>query len=95
MAALLGLWLGVLSPFVFMALHCLGLYLPYIAVHTTLFERLIAMTHDRGNIAYLMTLADAVGYLGLVVVLLARNALGPPREFLPFFLALSWGIVGV
>jgi hypothetical protein len=95
MAALGGLWLGVLSPFAFMVLHGLGLYLPYIAVHTTLFERLIAMTRDRGNIAYLMTLADAFGYLGLVVVLLGRNAIGPGKDFLPFFIALSWSIAGV
>jgi hypothetical protein len=92
MVALLGLWLGALSSFVFMVLHGLGLYLPYIAVHTTIFERLIAMTRDRGNISYLMTLADACGYLGLVIVLLARNAVAPTKDFLSFFVALSWAI---
>jgi hypothetical protein len=88
--ALLGLQAGVLSPFAFMVLHGLGLYLPYIAVHTTIFERLIAMTRDRGNIGYLMYLADAFGYLGYVVVLLARNALAPAENFLAFFITLSW-----
>jgi hypothetical protein len=91
-AALLGLGAGVLAPFPFMVLIGLGLYLPYIAVHTTLFERLIALTRDRGNIGYLMYLADAFGYLGYVAVLLARNALGPGEHFLPFFLTLSWVI---
>jgi hypothetical protein len=95
MAALLGLWAGVLSSFAFMVLHGLGLYLPYIAVHTTLFERLIAMTRDRGNISYLMTLADACGYAGLVVVLLGRNLIAPGEDFLSFFVVLSWGIAGV
>jgi hypothetical protein len=95
MAALLGLWVGALSSFAFMVLHGLGLYLPYIAVHTTLFERLIAMTRDRGNISYLMTLADACGYLGLVVVLLARNAIAPGKDFLSFFVVLSWAIAAV
>ena len=79
--ALLGLRAGVLSPFVFMVLHGLGLYMPYIAVHTTIFERLIAMTRDRGNIGYLMYLADAFGYLGYVVVLLVREHACPNREF--------------
>ena len=85
---------GVLSPFPFMVLHGIGLYLPYIAVHTTLFERLIAMTRDRGNIGYLMYLADSFGYLGYVAVLIARNALGPAESFLTFFVTLSWVIAG-
>lgn len=89
-ASLVGLRAGMLSPFTFMVLHGLGLYLPYIAVHTTLFERLIAMTRDRGNIAYLMYLADAFGYLGYVAVLLARTALKPTETFLSFFVTLSW-----
>ncbi len=85
---------GAISPFAFMVLHGIGLYVPYIAVHTTLCERLIAMTRDRGNIGYLMYLADSCGYLGYVGVLLARNALGPPENFLAFFLTLSWVIAG-
>jgi len=92
MAALVGLEAGAFSAFTFMVLLGLGLYLPYIAVQTSLFERLIAMTRDRGNISYLVMLADAFGYLGLVVVLLARNAIAPGRDFLSFFVALSWGI---
>jgi hypothetical protein len=85
---------GALSPFAFMVLSGIGLYLPYIAVHTTLFERLIAMTRDRGNIGFLMYLADSFGYLGYVGVLLARNALGPTENFLVFFLTLSWVSAG-
>ncbi|MCE9563458.1 MAG: DUF5690 family protein [Planctomycetes bacterium] len=91
---LLGLQEGMLSPFAFMVLHGIGLYLPYIAVHTIIFERLIAMTRDRGNIGYLMYLADSFGYLGYVGVLLARNALGPAENFLSFFVLLSWVIAG-
>jgi hypothetical protein len=85
---------GALSPFAFMVLNGIGLYLPYLAVHTTIFERLIALTRDRGNIGYLMYLADSFGYLGYVGVLLARNALGPTENFLAFFLTLSWVVAG-
>ena len=53
------------DPFAFMVISGLGLYLPYVAVHTTIFERLMAMTRDRGNIGYLMYVADAFGYIGL------------------------------
>lgn len=91
-AALLGLQAGALSPLAFMVMHGVGLYLPYIAVHTTVFERLIAMTRDRGNIGYLMYLVDAFGYLGYVAVLLVRQAAAPGGDFLAFFVPLSWVI---
>jgi hypothetical protein len=88
--SLLGQQVGSLAPFPFMVLIGIGLYLPYIAVHTTLFERLVAMTRDRGNIGYLMYLADSFGYLGYCGVLLARYGLAPGENFLAFFLTLSW-----
>ncbi|MFN9976899.1 MAG: DUF5690 family protein, partial [Phycisphaerae bacterium] len=55
-----------LSPFQFMVMTGLGLYLPYVAVHATLFERLLAMTRDRGNVGFLLYVADSVGYAGYV-----------------------------
>jgi uncharacterized membrane protein YhdT len=55
-----------------------GLYLPYVAVHTTIFERLIALTRDRANVGFLMYLADALGYCGYVVLMLVKN--GMPKS---------------
>ncbi len=69
----------------------LGLYLPYVAIHTTVFERLLAMTRDRGNIGFLMYVADAVGYLGYVAVMLLRNAMAPTDDLVDFFTAACWG----
>jgi hypothetical protein len=86
---------GDLSPFGFMVLAGLGLYLPYVAIHTTVFERLIALTRDRGNLGYLMYLADATGYLGYVVVMLASDSLGRTGNFLDFFQTAAWVVVGV
>jgi hypothetical protein len=83
-----------LSPLAFMVFIGLGLYLPYIVVHTTLFERLMALTRERGNIGYLLYLADAFGYLGYVAVLVARNLLAPGENFLSFFVLLSWATAG-
>lgn len=79
---------GLLSGFSLMVLLGLGLYLPYVAVHTTVFERFLAMTRDKGNIGFLMYLADSFGYLGYVAVMLARNFLGTPGQLLGFYLAL-------
>lgn len=92
--ALLGLQARVLSPLPFMVLIGLGLYLPYIVVHTTLFERLMATTRERGNIGYLMYLADSFGYLGYVAVLIARNLLAPRENFLSFFVLIGWATAG-
>lgn len=87
--AFVGLTWG-LSPFAFMVLHGLGLYMPYIAVHTTIFERFIALTRERGNIGFLMYVADAFGYLGYVAVLLARQSFAETTDFFEFFAQLSW-----
>ena len=77
------------AGFGLMVLLGLGLYLPYVAIHTTLFERFLAMTGERGNLGYLMYLADSVGYLGYVVVMLARERWMVEEGFLPFFLRLA------
>lgn len=83
---------GRLDGFSFMVLLGLGLYVPYVVVHTTVFERLVAMTRDRGNIGYLMYLADAFGYLGYVVVLLLRGSIRSSGSLLDLFLATAWGV---
>ncbi len=81
---------GRLGGFAFMVLLGLGLYVPYVVVHTTVFERLVAMTRDRGNIGYLMYLADAFGYLGYVVVLFLRGTIRASDSLLDLFLATAW-----
>lgn len=80
---------GALGPFAFMVLTGLGMYIPYVAFHTTIFERLIAAFRERGNIGYLMYLADAVGYLGYVGVMVIRNLDWPRGGFLNLFVNSS------
>jgi hypothetical protein len=98
--ALIGLALTALSwdwlsPFAFMVLFGLGLLLPYVVFQATLFERLIAITRDRGNLGYLVYVADAFGYLGVVAVLFARNLWPATGNFLDFFTPLSWITLGI
>ncbi len=88
--ALTGLGQSWLGGFSFMVLMGLGLYLPYVAIHTTIFERLIAMTRERGNLGFLMYLADAVGYLGYAAVMIGRSALPRQGAFLRFYTGVSW-----
>jgi hypothetical protein len=85
---LLALWAhhqAVIPPFAFMVLLGVGMYVPYVAVHTTLFERFIALTRERGNLGFLMYLADAIGYLGYVGVMLAHGLFPGGGDFLGFF----------
>ncbi len=95
--ATVGQHYDVLPPFLFMVLLGVGLYLPYVATHTTIFERLIAITRDRSNLVFLMYLADALGYLGYVAVMLFRNATETTGDFMSFFRPTCYavGIVSI
>jgi hypothetical protein len=94
LVALAGLQRERLGGFAFMVLLGTGLYLPYVAIHTTIFERLIAITRGRCNLGFLMYIADSVGYLGYVILMLAKGALPPGHGFLRFF-EVTCAIIGV
>ena len=86
---------GLIDGFPFMVLTGLGLYLPYVIIHTTAFERLLALTREPGTIGFLMYVADAFGYLGYVVVMLGRtfgaSVIGTePTNALGLFTTVAW-----
>lgn len=93
LVSLAGHHLGVLPPFAFMVLLGVGMYVPYVAVHTTLFERLIALTRERGNAGYLMYVADTVGYLGYAAIMVTRAVFPGGETFLGFFTLLAGGLL--
>ena len=74
-----------LDGFAFMVMSGALVYVPYVAFHTTVFERLLAVLRERANIGYLMYLADAFGYLGYVVVMVVRNLVKGNVDFLTWF----------
>lgn len=88
--AIVSLRAGVISGRPFMVLIGLALYLPYVSVQTTIFERFIALTRDRSNIAFFLYLADSVSYLGYVGVMFARSWWVSGDTFLSFFLTMGW-----
>jgi Family of unknown function (DUF5690) len=82
-----------ISPFVFMVLLGIGLYIPYVIAHTTIFERLIAMTRDKANMGFLLYVADSIGYLGYVMVVLFKGRLSTAdfaQRYLSISLTISW-----
>ena len=76
----------MLDPMTFMVLVGLGLYMPYVAIHTTVLERFIALTREKGNLGYLMALVDSSGYFGYVIVLLVRKFVKFEGNILQFFI---------
>tara|TARA_Y100000588_G_scaffold248979_1_gene263504 strand:+ start:1750 stop:3012 length:1263 start_codon:yes stop_codon:yes gene_type:complete len=86
---------GAISGFTWMVLGGLGFYIPYVIFHTTLFERLIATFKDKSNIGYLMYLADAVGYLGSVGILLYKNFGAKNLSYKDFFIEASYVVTFV
>jgi hypothetical protein len=77
--------LKLLGPFPFMVLVGLGTYVPYVAFHTTVFERFIAAFRERGNIGYLMYLSDASGYFAYVLVVILLNLSFVKLQYLSLF----------
>lgn len=73
----------LLSPMGFMILLGLGMYIPYVAFHTTVFERMVAAFREVGTIGYLMYLADAAGYLGYVGLLMFHSFATKETQYLP------------
>lgn len=58
-----------------------GLYLSYVPFNALYFERMIASYKVRGNVGFIMYIADAFGYLGSVLILFMKQF---------FALNLSW-----
>ena len=94
LAALAGLSQSWFGGFTFMVLLGTGLYLPYVAIQTTVFERLLAMSRDKANLGFLMYVADAAGYLGYAGLMIAGSALPAGRDFLTFF-KMTCGMIAV
>lgn len=74
-----------LDPVFWMIIVGFSMYLPYIAFHTMYFERWIAHFKYKSNIGFLMSMADAAGYLGSTILLLVKNFGAPQVSWVDFF----------
>ncbi len=79
-----------LSPKVWMILSGFGMYLAYIAYHTFLFERWIALFRYRSNIGFLMYIADAFGYLGSITIMFTKDFGPADLSWLGLFIKIAY-----
>ena len=81
---------NLISPIFWMILNGFSMYLGYIAYHTFLFERWIAVFKIESNIGYLMYIVDAFGYLGSSLILFSKSFLSVQLNWLQFFIKVSY-----
>lgn len=88
---------GQMSAIVWMVLHGVGLYLSYIAFQSVYYERFIAAFQVKGNVGYLIYLADFIGYIGSVTILLLKEFVGFDVQWDVFFIYMSYAtcVVGI
>ncbi len=85
------------TPFIWMLIATAGLYLAYIPFNCMYFERMLSAYKIKGNVGFLMYIADAFGYLGTVIVLLIKEFVTLKYSWINFFSILfySAGIIGI
>lgn len=64
---------AVIGPVTWMTLAGLGLYAGYVPYNAIFFDRMIASFNYKSNVGFIMYIADAVGYLGSISVLLMKE----------------------
>ncbi|MEJ7830920.1 MAG: DUF5690 family protein [Segetibacter sp.] len=74
------------SAIAWMVMVGTGLYLSYVPFNALYFERLIASYKVKGNVGFIMYIADAFGYLGSVLVLFIKQFFGLQVSWTNFFI---------
>ncbi|HIK71266.1 MAG TPA: hypothetical protein EYF99_14915 [Pseudomonadales bacterium] len=78
------------DPFWWIVLVGLGAYIAYIPVGSMLFERLIACLRYKSNAGFLIYIADAMGYVGSILVMLYQTFVYQGDSILAFFIQFSY-----
>ncbi len=87
----------LVSPVVWMIFATTGLYLSYLPFNCLYFERLLSTYSIKGNVGFVMYIADAFGYLGTVLVLLIKEFVHIKYSWVFFFslLFIVSAIIGI
>lgn len=79
---------AMLSPFVWMTLTGVGLYMSYVPFNCMLFERMIASFKYVSNAGFVIYVADSFGYLGSNLILLVKNFIRLDISWTGFYIRL-------
>ncbi|WP_339922572.1 DUF5690 family protein [uncultured Cyclobacterium sp.] len=82
---------GSIDPVFWMISSGFSVYLPYILFHCLLFERLMAFLKYKGTVGFLFYVADALGYLASVGILIYKEFLYTSSSWVEFFTWLNLG----
>ena len=88
---------GMVSPFWWMTIAGIGLYMGYVPFNCMLFERLIAAFKFAGNAGFIIYVSDSFGYLGSDLVLIVKNFANLHVSWTSFFvnMLLVMGVSGI
>lgn len=88
---------GKMDGALWMQLVGLGLYMAYIPFNSIFFERMIASFRIVGNVGFLIYIADAWGYLGSVIVMLAKSFMEIKLQWTVFYSngVIVFSLIGV
>ena len=89
LASLFFQW-GYINPIVWMTSIGIGLFMAYLPYNAVFFERLIATYHQKGNIGFLIYIADAFGYLASITILGVKEIGNPQISWIEFFKGSLW-----
>lgn len=77
--------IGILAAAHWMLIATTGLYFAYLPFNCLYFERMLSSYKIRGNVGFVMYIADAFGYLGTVLVLLIKEFIPIHYSWINFF----------
>lgn len=72
---------NIISPTLWMTTLGIGLYLPYLLIQISFFDRLIAYLKIKGNAGFFVYMCDSIGYLGSVILLISKEMFAPKLNF--------------
>ncbi|RZM23638.1 MAG: hypothetical protein EOO88_25510, partial [Pedobacter sp.] len=64
---------GMIGPVWWMTFTGIGLYMGYVPFNAIFFERMIATFEYKSNVGFIMYVADSVGYLGTISVMMLKE----------------------
>ena len=82
-----------LKPVTWLFIQSLSLYIAYLTIQTSFFDRFIACFRIKGNVGFFIALIDFIGYLGTVTLLSTKEFLNIELEWFALFNHIA-GFVG-